>query len=275
MLDEFFEQIEEARAALGFLEGEECFYRGQPNSEWPLLPSLLRHTHRMGLAGDSVRDLGATLFYEFQARAQELHPRDLSGWNTLFFMRHHGVATRILDWTEVLGVALYFSLYGANESSTPCVWLLNPYALNQHEKSRCKRDLVAPQYLRDRQGVALDYGSYLVGPYPPFGWEQPVALYPIQLSSRLHAQRGYFTIHGENPRSLEEQVSEDVVRKIEIGSPELIRRIKKYLESAGIDTHLLFPDLDGLARYLHEKYSILQSPQANIYGANRSKGHTE
>src|SRR5262249_37626900 len=153
--------------------------------------------------GQALRSFEAALFYEFQARARELHRRRLSGWDILFFMRHHGVATRILDWTEILGVALYFAVYGTG-GGTPCVWVLNPYALNDQDNTWKYRDLVAPQYLADQQGVVRDYDWFLHGQLPPFGWHHPVALYPLQLSDRLHAQSGYFTIHGEETEPLED-----------------------------------------------------------------------
>ncbi len=180
-------------------------------------------------------------------------------------MRHHGLATRILDWTETLAVALYFAVHGPNDGAKPCVWLLNPYALNKHEKSVGSRDLVAPQLLKDDNRVVRDYGSFLVGKFPSFGWDHPVALYPLQLSDRLHAQQGYFTIHGENSRPLE-QISPGTVRRVDIKGPKLVDEIKQYLSFAGMNTHLLFPDLDGLSRYLHEKYKIFQSTQTSVYG---------
>jgi len=263
-LEEFFDAISQAKSELDFRQGEECLlYRGQSNNTWSLLPSLLRHSRPLALEGGKIRDIEATLFYEFQARARELHQRPLSGWDTLFFMRHHGVATRILDWTEVLGVALYFAVHGADGNATPRVWLLNPYALN--EDSFKVRDLVAPQFLTDNRGKMRDYGLFLLKKYPRnFGWNHPVALYPLQLSDRLHAQRGYFTIHGEDISPLEE-ISPNVVRFVDIPT-NLIEKIKLHLDSLGISTYLLFPDLDGLARYLHEKYEIFQPPHVSVYG---------
>jgi hypothetical protein len=107
MLTDFFQQIEAAKAELGFERSEECFYRGQADSGWPLLPALLRHAAQQGQTRDELRRLEANLYWEFQARARQLHVRPISGWDTLFFMRHHGVANRLLDWTEVIGVAPY------------------------------------------------------------------------------------------------------------------------------------------------------------------------
>jgi hypothetical protein len=143
--------------------------------------------------------------------------------------------------------------------------VLNPYALNDQEKCWKYRDLVAPQYLADQHGEVRDYDWFLHGGFPPFGWEHPVALYPLRLSDRLHAQGGYFTIHGVEMDALE-SIGSSVLQRVDIETTELVDEIKRYLQTAGINTNLLFPDLDGLARHVHEKYGIFQTPEVGIYG---------
>lgn len=249
---DFLRAVDAERKALGFEDVEECFFRGHAESSWPLLPTLLRHCRSKKLTkAAEIRDIESSLYFEFRARARELHGQPLDEWDVLFHMRHHGLATRLLDWTEVLGVAVYFALRDATPNSTPCVWLLNPYALN--ETSWDIRDLVAPEYLP--QG---DYGfsDYLVdySENAGFDWDEPVALYPLQKNARIHAQRGYFTIHGEDVRPLEE-IAPTVTSRVELPRAAW-NDAWRFLEDAGINEHLLFPDLDGLSRHLHRKYGV-------------------
>ena len=43
-------------------------------------------------------------------RARELHAGTQSDLDVLFSMHHFGTPTGLLDWTETLGVAVYFAL---------------------------------------------------------------------------------------------------------------------------------------------------------------------
>src|SRR5262245_25102096 len=249
---DFLKTVDQRKHDLQLKQQEECFFRGHSNSDWHLHPVLLRHCLLNKLTDALSNKLEHALYFEFRSRARELHGQSLSDWDVLFYMRHHGLATRLLDWTEVLGVAVYFALRDASTSSSPCVWLLNPYALNEH--SWKKHDLVAPEYLP--QG---DYGfsGYLTGDRR-FDWDKPVALYPLQRNPRLHAQQGYFTIHGNDTRPLD-QIMPDVVKKVALPN-EAWEDAKLFLLDAGINEYLLFPDLDGLTRHLHEKYQVKNTP---------------
>lgn len=82
-------------------------------------------------------------------------------------------------------------------------------------------------------------------PVPPIN---PVALEPPFKNVRILAQRGMFTIHGDDTRPLEE-ICPDCVRKIEIPKatfPEM----NDFFEFADLNEFKLFPDLHGIAPFL-------------------------
>jgi len=245
-----FDRVDRARAELGLADDTDTWYRGHANASWGLLPTLFRVA-----PPDGVLDLEINLYYEFAAKARELHPARLDSWETLFIMRHHGVATRILDWTEQFGTALYFALRDRSipkgTRRRPIIWILNPFTLNARKGSWEDPYLVSPRNLFDWSD---DFGEYVdvlsrrrKWPYP-----KPVATYPRQVSNRQQAQSGWFTIHGSNPRPLNE-LAPSSVRGVEI-EPHEIEAGNEFLDRAGFTEYLLFPDLDGLARSLHEKY---------------------
>jgi FRG domain len=253
--EEFLNIIPTVKDNLGLRGTEECFFRGHGDRTWKLQPTLLREAERRGLGRRAYVELEGDLFWEFQARAQDLHSLNLDDWDYLFFMRHHGVYTRLLDWTEALGVAIYFAIedhiYGdGSKSSSPCIWVLNPYALNQYEGAWNARDLVSPRYLGYiDDDTILDYGELVEE--DGFHWTLPVSIYPIQRSNRVRAQRGWFTIHGKNPRPLEEQAPR-VVAQVML-PPKDISKALTFLDQAGLNRYTMYADLDSLAQELHRK----------------------
>jgi len=232
--------VQACKKALGLADGEEPWFRGSKEKSLRLEPSLMWRTRKANREHE-LDDIEQDLFFEFQARARELHERGFSDWDFLFFMRHHEVPTRILDWTESLGVAAYFATLGASPSTAPCIWVLNPWRLN--EKGRGVRDGIQPKYLYRE----WDYGELLIAP-GAWPWTTPLAIYPLQIAERMRAQRSWFTIHGQSKEPLDAQVPQ-VVARIDL-TPNAVREARQFLADAGLSEYQLFPDLDHLAMEL-------------------------
>jgi hypothetical protein len=179
-------------------------------------------------------------------------------------MQHHLVPTRLLDWSSVLGVAIYFALLGyeADSGRTPCVWLLNPYALNDATWQVPR--LFSPKYLaRDEaHNRSFEFGELLLGSRPSQPewqpWQTPIAIYEHQKSDRMFAQAGWFTIHGTDRRPIEEIFTgrDHILQKVEI-PPGAVVGLRSFLSYSGIGARQLFPGLDGLARSVREKFGIM------------------
>lgn len=252
----FIREIEAVKQSLGFRKNEEIFYRGHTHHTHELMPGLFRNLEN-GFSKQSLWNHESDMFYEFRARAKEVHNGNLCDWDVLFYMQHHGMQTRLLDWSESFGVALYFALLDYKRgTSSPHIWVLNPYKLN--EKYHNSRDLYAPENLDyTKNGQTYSYSDFLLYVQPSAGiwWKEPIAIYPIRRVDRLTTQGGYFTVHGTINKSLEKISSqrENICRRVEI-PPEAIESAFLFLEQSGINHFTMFPDLDGLARYLNKKY---------------------
>lgn len=252
-IDGLLDCIRAAREELGFKggsnDGRECFCRGHPDDRWLLLSTLLRVAQDEKWDDEELWSVEADLYWEFNALAQSLPSGDLDSWGVLMQMREHWVATRLLDWTEILGVPLWFAMRTPPSGATGrCIWLMDPYELNRLSHRELD-DLLATQFL-------LDSGEIISG-YEPGDddeWQTPLALYPVLRDQRLHAQRGYFTAHGTDRRPIDKQFPA-IVRKVEIRKDEE-PAVRHFLDVAGIDEHRLFPHPDSLGRFLHQKYGI-------------------
>jgi hypothetical protein len=170
-------------------------------------------------------------------------------------MQHYRAPTRLLDWTEVLAVALHFAVaYGdPDESDGPRVYMMNPYRWNK-EHSAFGRELVWPRYFSydTDEEYFYEYGELLVE--NAIDWKKPVALYPPHRNARLSAQRGFFTIHGTDTRPLE-QIAPSLLWAFDL-DPKAVTDIRDQLELCGINEYSLFPDLEGLARQLKKRYRL-------------------
>jgi FRG domain len=224
---DFLLQIKQARAELG--NPEIVWYRGHQNSNFQLLPSLLR------LDGGLTKE--KELFIKWSQRSIGLLERRTSPWEILFDMQHYYVPTRLLDWSEVLGIAVYFATWGTPLS--PCVWMLNPLTLNEGATgSRALKRCGVDQF---------DYQQLYWNKVPLIPLH-PVAMEPPFQNPRIQAQKGMFTIHGDNDSPLE-ALYRKCVRKVEI-PPEAVAEAREFLEFADINEFSMFPDLEGLAPFL-------------------------
>jgi FRG domain len=225
------------------LDRDTLLFRGHRRHSWPLLPGLarLRRTEeaQVRFPNEHVRE--GALFFDFTMRAGELLPDAQNAWETAFAMQHHGLPTRLLDWSDTFSVALYFAIKNCSEDAA--VWILDPFALN--ERMIGKLQIVSP---KDLDG---SYEDYFINLKMTPTWPV-VALFPNRHNPRISRQRSAFTLHADISTPLE-TLCPNILRKI------LIPRIahaaaRRFLELSGISEFSLFPDLDGLARDLGDLY---------------------
>jgi hypothetical protein len=204
---------------------------------------------------DEITQMESDLFFEYLAKARTAEGSSLTHWDALFLMQHYRAPTRLLDSTEVLYVALHFAVayLTTDNRSAPRIFVFNPYLWNK-KMTKFDRDLVWQRnFGYDREeDYFYEYGEILVE--GGVDWKNPVALYPPQRDARLSAQRGYFTIHGYDIRPMDE-IAPAMFHAIDL-SQSAIKVVQTYLRSSGINEYTLFPDLEGLSRYLRIRYNL-------------------
>ena len=136
-------------------------------------------------------------------------------WDWLAIAQHHGLPTRLLDWTRNPLVAAWFAVENEHDADSLIY---------------CYQD---SKYVRTEQ-------------WPdPFDRKEVGKFVPRHLTKRITAQAGLFTIHpdpsaGFSPKALRLIVVKNSFRQ----------KLKKILYRYGIHRATLFPDLDGLTKHL-------------------------
>src|SRR5262245_38664721 len=190
-------------------------FRGQRDAAWGLVPGLDRDKFRKAVEQTGRNTLEINLLYEFKRRARPhtvIEPR--SDWEWLALAQHHGLPTRMLDWTQSPLIALYFALEG-QEKCRSSVWCIKPPLAKVNEIS-------------------------------PFQIENVVRYDASHLSPRITQQSGCFTVHPEN------LPVEGRVIKVYIAD-EARAEIRRSVIALGTHRASLFPDLDGISYHIKEE----------------------
>ena len=241
---------------------ERLWYRGCGRGSYTLLPTLYRHKNAK--SPEQLTELERKLITQFTQRSLPYLQRPLTEeWDTLFFMQHYGIPTRLLDWTENPFTALHFALLGApyklkrgkpTYKENAVVWVLDPVKWNRHALSH-----------QSYGGGALTTGDEPLKGYKPFlpilGMNKfPVALYGAHNSPRIVAQQGVFTIFGQNRIPMEklfetESFPENSLVRVTILNT-VIGSMRNSLLRHGITESVVFPDLEGLALEIKRSFDF-------------------
>jgi hypothetical protein len=225
-------------------------YRGRNDVAEDLRTSLLR------LGGDPSSVEGH-LLRNFRKYAQrEAAPAD-SVWNWLALAQHHGVPTRLLDWTYSPYVALHFATARVESFDRDgVVWLVD-YVRAQDEAPAQLREVLREQEMNVFTAELLEQAAGGLDELERLADEDYVLfLEPPSLDDRIVNQYALFALMSRPQVRLDDWLESrpELGRRL-IVPAELKWEVRDKLDQANITERVLFPGLDGLSRWLARYYA--------------------
>lgn len=229
-------------------------YRGASNAARPLLTSL----DRLGGMDPPFTklELEEHILRNFirYSRPHLEGDRSQNDWELLIAAQHHGVPTRLLDWSYSPLVGAFFATRPGAHQHDRAIWRLDWQRVHRHFR-------LAPLALFI-DDLADHLGSRDLTPWKLFATRDGKAfacmIEPPSLDRRIAAQAATFTLTSRTGRSfdefLAEQGLEDALTKYVIPASHLAR-VRDQLDLVGIDERRLFPDLDGVAAAIQRYYA--------------------
>jgi hypothetical protein len=237
-------------------------YRGHCDVAWKLVPKIARiplksnYENRRFCTDPEDKSAERHLFGFFREWSASVMPAWVSvgstqevNWRKLVVAQHHGLATRLLDWTTNPLVALFFAVEG---DPVRCP------AENPDERKRChgnrleyhhsavcvlksRLNTFTVQRLAEKNEDAPCYS--FEGKGEERRKNRVGILRPPDISPRIGAQGSLFTIRKDPAVA----ISPDIVVRI---PPDARAEILRDLDRLDVNSRTLFPDMDGITRYL-------------------------
>jgi hypothetical protein len=210
-------------------------FRGQSTDE-PLIPRIarLKPKNKKG----NLPKIESLMMAEFERQRlpfTQFEPKN--DWDSLALAQHHGLPTRLLDWSCSALTALWFCIK-------------NPPRKNQQGQ---KLDGVV-WLLKTKIEDFIEFPAA----ENPYSQKRTRIFRPRSVSMRILAQSGLFTCHKRMeagnfiPLELNKEYKKRLI-KIVIPA-DGFGELRDQLYACGVSNVSLFPDLDGLARHLQFRY---------------------
>ena len=228
-------------------------FRGLSDKDYDLKTSLIR-------LGGRYYDLESYLLRNFRKYAQIENSSGFTVWNWLAIAQHHGLSTRLLDWTYSPFVAMHFATENTNKyDKDGVIWCVDFVKMHEmlpnvfrEKMSEEGSNVFTVEMLSEIATSLKDFDSISQDDFVLF-FEPPSADDRIVNQFALHSV-------ASNPNAILDSILAEysaVYRRVIIPH-DLKWEIRDKLDQANINERVMFPGLDGLSKWIVRYYSPRQ-----------------
>ncbi len=236
-------------------------FRGLARSTYP-------NQHSLSRLGDDYHALERHLIRNFRKYAHRERPGGTL-WDWLSLAQHHGLPTRLLDWTFSPFIAAHFATATSPEQEAT-VWAVDCEAAHQLLPDALRHSLEAEgatvfttELLSEHAGT-LEQLDHLTT-------DEPFVLFfePPSLDDRIVNQSAVLSTLSDVEATMDDWIEQhrDCCHAWHI-LPEAKAEIRERLDQANITERVLMPGLDGLATWLRRYYA----PGRSLVGLSEGGG---
>lgn len=232
------------------------FYRGVPDESYSLTTSLYRN------CGELQSELERPMLENFIKYAKIEDPSiDESIWKAMIIGQHHGLPTRLLDWTHSTIAGLHFANTEMSLSDLDkrdcAVWRINARELNQRLPEKYKAVLEEKRtFIFSVENLAHvtnsidEYDTDMDG-------NSLVLLEPPSIDQRIVNQYSFFTVTPKGIVGLEEFLEKNTNNTVKYIIDKSLRwDLRDILDQLNMNERMIYPGMDGTAKWLGRHYYV-------------------
>lgn len=243
-------------------------YRGMPNVNYHLATSLQRNCK------GKKAEIELPMLRNFAKYAAMEDPALKSSvWRKMIVGQHHGLPTRLLDWTYSVMIALHFATSGESldsmEEHDSILWQINIEEMNQRLPKSYQEILIRNSAflmtvdMLDELAGGISKDREVLQKYDlDMNSKGMVLLEPPSVDQRIISQYSYFSVI---PYGMENKKDDLGIENFLEGTCDTVKyiisadlkwRIRDMLDQMNINERIAYPGLDGLTTWLKRHYYV-------------------
>lgn len=245
-------------------------FRGMSDACSTLETSLMR-------LGGAYEQVEGSLVRNFRKYGHRSAGSPESFWHWLVVAQHHGLPTRLLDWTYSPHIAAHFATERLDSFAVDgVVWCVDMAGVHKFLPPELRRflesehaDVFTTEMLDSYANSLAEFDERLSNV------REPISLFlePPSIDERIVNQLAVLSLMSSPTARLDHwlhEVSPRLVRKVIIPASAKLE-IRDKLDMININERMIYPGLDGLSRWLRRYYSPLNLIEITYPAANGAR----